>query len=326
MHDIDKYNKFVGALFARSRLNEPVNLRDKSEAVADQVVYMLDRTQSIFRYDGLPDSIPQRILELFLQVNGCVAFAEVEGKIYVFFGGLGGEPDEYYCPTVFTVANPTLDFSKNLKIGEDCVVMSNDSMYIGMVPLFRRRATMGAEAEISLYVALINSRIIDLISAEDDNTKASAEKFLKDIEDGKLGVIAGNAFLEGIKTLPYGSGANANHITQLIEAIQYNKAAWYNDIGLNANYNMKREALSSAESQLNDDALLPLIDDMLRCRRDALEKVNEMFGLNITVDLDSSWADNVLELTLEQEKLENEAEPEDPEEDPEEKEENNDDD
>ena len=106
--------------------------------------------------------------------------------------------------------------------------------------------------------------------------------------------------MEGIKTQPYGITSNTNILTNLIESEQYIKASWYNDLGLNANYNMKRESINSGESQLNDDALLPLVDDMLRCRQNAIKKVNEKFGTNISIDLYSAWKDNEIELNSEQ--------------------------
>lgn len=82
------------------------------------------------------------------------------------------------------------------------------------------------------------------------------------------------------------------------------KASWFNELGLNANYNMKRESINSNESQLNDDMLLPLIDDMLQCRQSFCDKINNMFGTNITVSFGSSWKDNMEELELEQQILE----------------------
>ena len=54
---------------------------------------------------------------------------------------------------------------------------------------------------------------------------------------------------------------------------------------------MKREAVNTSEAQLNNDSLLPLIDDMLRQRQIGVEKINKMFGTNITVSLASSWED-----------------------------------
>ena len=150
----------------------PYDFADKSCAVNKHIGYMLNRTQSMFEWSRLPDTIPVRILELYLQINGHCAWYEHEGNLYVFTGGLGGEPDVYYMPTVYTIANPALNLSKNLVIGEDCVVMSDDSLYMGLMPLFSRYATLQTENELSMRLAIINTRLTDLISAKDDRTKA----------------------------------------------------------------------------------------------------------------------------------------------------------
>lgn len=304
---IDRYNKMVGYVMPGMDLYD---VNDKESTAFDYVLYMLNRTQSMFRWSGLPDTIPARMIELYLQINGNLAISEYKGSLYAFRGGLGGEPDEYYMPTIFTVANPALDYSANLRIGEECEVIPNDSLYIGLMPMFKRYASMMVENLLSMRVAMINSRVVDLVSATDDSTRKSAEKFFQDIEDGELGVIMSNEFLEGIRSTPYGSEGHYNTITSLIELHQYYKASWYNDLGLNANYNMKRESISRGESQLNDDALLPLVDDMLRCRKEGAERVNRLYGTEITVELASSWEDNQEEIDAEQAAID----PEDPQE------------
>lgn len=314
--NVERYNKFVTGMFPGGK---PFDFMDKSDNIFRHTMYMLNRTQAMFRWDGLPDSIPQRMIELYLQINGNVAFYQYEGTLYVFRGGLGGKPDVYYMPTLYTVANPALNFSANLKIDDECVVVSNDSLYLGLMPMFQKYATLLSENELSIKMAVVNSRLVNMISAADDRTKASAEKFLEDIEKGKTGVIAANEFFEGVKSTPYGSTGNTNTITNLIELEQYLKASWFNELGINANYNMKRESINAEESQLNNDALLPLIDDMLKCRQDGAQRVNDMFGTNISVDFNSAWEDNIEEIELEQSKLESEGDNPDP--DPEEGEE-----
>lgn len=274
------------------------DFKDKVKSNSNLISYMLNRTQSMFKYEGLPDTISERVLELYLQINGNCCFYEVNNNLYVFTGGMGGELDVYYMPTIYTISNPALNISKSLKIDDECIVISNDSLYLGLMPLFNRYSTAMVENEISMQLASINARITSLISAGDDRTAKSAEKYLKDIADGKQGVIAENAFLDGVKTQPYGNTANSNTLTNLIEYEQYLKAGWFNEIGLNANYNMKRESLNSAESQLNDDMLLPLIDDMLKCREIGIEKVNKKYGTNISVKLFSSWDDNQKEIDI----------------------------
>lgn len=294
-----RFAKYISGIIPGA---SPFDFTDKPKAIAQHISYMFNRTQSMFRWENLPDTIPQRILELYLQMNGNTCFYEYKGNLYVFVGGLGGEPDVYYMPTIYTIANPALTLSKSLEIDKECVVIPNDSLYIGLLPMFERYAAALAETELSIDIASVNSRIISLIGAPDDRTKESALKYLEDVRDGKQGIIAETRFLDGIKSQPYGNTGNKT-ITDLIELMQYQKASWFNDLGLNSNYNMKRESLNSAESQLNNDALLPLIDNMLEMRKIGAEKVNAMFGTDISVSLSSSWEDNQVEIDLAQETL-----------------------
>ena len=61
---------------------------------------------------------------------------------------------------------------------------------------------------------------------------------------------------------------------------------------------MKREAIGKGESTLDQDALLPLCENMLKARREDFQKVNEMFGTNIEVDFSSAWLENALQAKL----------------------------
>ena len=90
------------------------------------------------------------MLELYLQCNGACAIASVNSNLYAFVGGFGGEPDEYYRPTIYTVANPYLKFNKNLKIDDDCVIIPNDSLFIGLLPMFNKYASQLVENDLSM--------------------------------------------------------------------------------------------------------------------------------------------------------------------------------
>ena len=269
--------------------DEIYDFREKKSAVGNYIAYMLNRTQCIFKYNGLPDSIPHRMLENYLQLNGYVCIARIKGELYAFFGGLGGTANSvYYQPTWCTISNPKLDVSKRLEFDKDAILIRNDAMMIGLAPLFQRYATALMENDISFDIASKNLRAAAVISAPDKRTQDAAEAFLQDMSDGKQGVIGEEPFFDGVKVQPY-ARAESRTLTELIEYHQYLKASWYNEIGLNANYNMKRESLSMTESQMNFDALLPLVDDMFNERKLGVKAVNEMFGTNITVELDSTW-------------------------------------
>lgn len=278
---------------------------DKEAAMNRYLQEFMRITNRMFKWEGLPDTIPERKLEEFLQTKGIVYFTKcrplrssdrpqdyAEEGLYVFFGGYGGGRDVYYEPTVANIANPAVpDLPVNLSIGEECCVCFNDSQKQGLVPMFQKYAKLLVENDISIYDAEINLRIQTLIQASDDRTKASAELYLQRIEEGHIGIISGKTLdpETALATKPFVTGGNSNALSQLIEMHQYLKASLLNELGLNANYNMKRERINSAESELNNDGLLPLVDDMLEMRKQAAERINAMFGTNITVEKASAW-------------------------------------
>ena len=270
---------------------------DKSKVFENYCKYTFTRTQSMFTYEGLPDTIPVQWLESYLQRNGSCCIAEHEGKLYALLGNAGGELDEYYQPTIYTVANPALGLSKSFEIGKDCVYCKNDYDAIGLVPLVSRYCGLMTENLLTVRISDINMRMMNLLSAPDDNTLQSTKQYLKDLEEGKLGVVGETPFFEGLKLQSKGVG-NGDYMIQFIELQQYLKGSMYNELGINANFNMKREALSGQEVALNDDALMPLIDDMLKQRRAMCDELNQMFGLNVSVDYGSTWHSNVVEKQL----------------------------
>ena len=107
-------------------------------------------------------------------------------------------------------------------------------------------------------------------------------------ENGKLGVIAESKLFDSLKTSTVAT-SNTNSLQDIYQLQQYVKASMYNEIGLGANWNSKKERLAVAEVETNSDNLYPLVDDMLNNRRKALEKINEMFGTDIQVEFNSSW-------------------------------------
>lgn len=258
----------------------------KNISLANEITY--NKTMAMFKYHNLPDTIPCYELENLLQKNGFACVAQVEGLLYAFDGGLGGEPDVYYRPTICTVANPALKLTRDFEIDKDCVIVKNDSNMVGLSHTIAKYNTLLAENEITMLIALINSRMNLIFSGADSATKASAEQYLNMIVQGKLGVISDNAFLESLK-IQIGSTNRNNVFEDLIRLNQYLKAGLNNAIGLNSNSAMKKERLITAEIDVNNTALYPLIDDMLECRRIAIEKINAMFETDISVELNSSW-------------------------------------
>ena len=270
---------------------EPIyyNFRNKEKCVTSYVEYMLARTRRMFKYTGLPDTIPDIFLERYLQRNGECIIAEHNGQLYAFCGGLGGVYNEYYFPTKYIVANPYLNFSKEYIIGTDCVLIRNDTEMQGLLPMCSKYASLLVENDLTMRIADINRRIPAIAKVHSDNQKQGFDLLMKRVEDGDLNVSIQDNWEDMFTTLPF-VDSSTTHITEYIEFTQYIKAQWFNELGIRMSHNMKREALSASEIASGDDMIRSLPEDMLECRMEALDKVNNMFGTKISVEYNSVWS------------------------------------
>lgn len=279
----------------------------KRKLMREYVMYMLDKTNAMFDWSGLPETIPARKLEEMLQTRGYVGIIRYDVETnpnapagyYAVTGGRGGERDAYYEPLDFVFANPCLGLDGTYRIGEETELIRNDSLYMGLIPMYTRYASLLTENAVTLRLSDINLRSLLTMGAPDDKTKASAELYLKRLEDGENAVIGETAFFDGVNF--HDNSHPNNHMKDLIEYEQYLKASWFNELGLDSNYNMKRERISGEEVEQNADALIPLIQDMLNNRKECVEKVNVLFGLNISVELSSVWKRTLEDATEEPE-------------------------
>lgn len=273
--------------------------------------YLLDRTMMMFEYKNLPSTIDQHVLERYLQVNGvaCITKAN-DGNLYVFNGSWGGPQDVYYRPTKFIISNPHVSqlndgtgrqFTKECTIfgteEHDAVLLRNDTEWASLTPIIARYAVLMCENCITVRSASIMLRCLALLSSSSDKEYKSALAYLAKLEAGELGVISSSSFSEGVKMQSPPSN-NGSYLTQFIELQQYLKGSFFNELGLRANYNMKREAIGEGESSLDADSILPLCDNMLKCRREDICDVNNLFGLDISVDFSSAWLENHLETNI----------------------------
>lgn len=276
------------------------NYKKKDLNMKRELDFLLSKTLSMFKYEGLPETIPQRELERQLQTKGYAFITKAKGKLYSFTGGLGGEPDPYGNPTQIVIANPALDFYETLDLEKDGVLIRNDSMQNGIRHLLQKYIYMMNESEISMVVNSFNARFPTLLSAGDDRTRESAELYLKKVVDGDLGVIAENRLFEGINA--QSAGGAGSMFTQLIEYQQYLKATLYNELGLEMNNNMKRERLTEDEVNITD-IIYPFVDNMRMNREKGIEEVNSMFSKEIEVGFDSIWAKHDPSEALDEEML-----------------------
>lgn len=266
----------------------------KKKIIRHNMLVNFNRFLKMFKWGGLPDTVPQRILEIIIMTNGFGGGFEFEDKKYFSFGTLGGIPNENYMPSKMIISNPYIKgFNfKSLDIygdNKEVVVIPNDDLYMGVLPILSYHCELITEIELTKRATIINDRLPNVLVASDDNAKKDIDDLLSDVEDGEISSVADRNLYKESNSIPFGECRSSNLATQIIELLQYQKASLLNDMGLQANYNMKRESLTSSENLLNTDALLPLSDNMYDNRKIGAEELSDFWHTKISVEFGSAW-------------------------------------
>lgn len=264
-----------------------INLTDKHSLLKQFKDDQLNKTLTMFDWSNLPDTLPMVELEKMLQINGYAVIAKFQGKIYAFQGGFRGQ-DAYNQPTQITVNNPALHNNTTYTIDQDCIVIKNDDMKQGLLKTYEYYGQRLIENEITMLMTDYNLRMPFTISSSDDQTTQSAKEYLNKIIDGSLGVIGEQKLFKALSVTPT-NGKQTSPFADLYGYQQFMLAQLNNTIGLATNNNMKRERLTTNEIEINKNASYPFVDNMLRNRQQAVEKINKMFDLNVSVEYSSIW-------------------------------------
>lgn len=271
--------------------------KDKINNVNLANEYTLAKTLSMFDYEGLPDTIPEKELERILQENGFAFIYQWDNDIIAFNGSLSGDVDYYNNQTEINITNNKTRKNKTVPLNEGVLIL-NDDYKLGILKLINKYNTLINENEISIVMANFNNRVQKILSASDDNTKASAKQYLDKVIAGELAIIGESPFLQDLK-VQGSSVSNAQSFSDMIELNQYFKASLLNELGIQANTNNKKERLINAEVEQNKELLYPLVNNMYNNRIEAVQAINDKFGLNVSVEYGSVWKDRNVEKGLE---------------------------
>lgn len=257
------------------------------------------------RSDGKTETINWNYFELNLLLDGQICITDFNDKLYACIGNRGGEPNEYYLPQIFTVANPILG-SKQVRIGETGIVFYNTNIDAfsytgnceifsgGLYDLISQTATLLADNIISINCAQINSRVTAFFTAESEAQAIAGEAILKKQYAGKPYQILRSDLIEKLNVNPVNSSASGN-ITELVELHNYIIANFFQSIGVKSNNVMKRERLINSEIDSQNDYLKISILEILSSWQKGFDELNELYGTDISVTLNPALFDELLE-------------------------------
>lgn len=264
---------------------------------------LTNKAMSLFKLSGTEDleAFDERYFMEQLILRGKVCVAQFNNKLYALTGNWGGEPNAYYEPTQWIVANPILG-SKTLKVLNkdgskdvsklDGVVIAltdfdflSDNLNGGLYPLIYKYSGLLADNDVSLNIAQINGRLNVVLTADSENIANQAEDILKDLYNGKPYRVLYQDLMDKIQVNPVAAAGTNNTIMSLIEAKAHLLQDFYSEIGIASQGNLKRERVNTAETELMTGCLDISIWNILKNLREGLDRVNELFGTSISVEL-----------------------------------------
>ena len=260
--------------------------------------FILRLLYRVILFDNVPETINETFMKLILYTQGKICFLRGdligEGEQLLALNcARANIPDVYYIPTNVLVTNPRLKKSYNLKRGEECelVYLSEADQYNltdingGLYALIERTATMLADNDISINISQKNTRLVNLVSGDTQNTVDSIKAVIASMYEGDPTIVVKSSLIDKLQGIPILQNQSNNNLVELIQTQQYILSHFYEQIGITTHDQMKRERLVTAEINDNLDLALFNIDDILISLQEGLQRVNDMFNTDISARL-----------------------------------------
>jgi hypothetical protein len=256
--------------------------------------WLLAKTCSCFYIKNLPDTVDEFYVKSNLLTDGDIGITEFDGKLYAVIGAPGGEPDEYYRPTLYTVANPKLG-SKIFTDGKDGIIIYNSPIdaYIsgGLYGLIDQTATLLADNIVSINCCQINTRVTAAFTADSDAQALAGEAVLKSIYAGHPYKILRSDLIDKISVNPISTAGVSQNLTELVELHNYIISNYFQSIGIKSNDIRKKAHVLQEEIDSQDDYLQISVLEILAAWQAGFDKVNALYGTDIRVELNPALLD-----------------------------------
>ena len=257
----------------------------KEDIKLNYILSFLNRVYSLFKFDNLPNGLTKHDILKIVINKGFVAipYQKFDDKYVACFCDFSGQYGYNYEPYKVIINNPYIGLNKEMIIDKECCLIRCDSTKNGLFITINKYASLLTEIDLSFNIGIINTRMLNTYVADNSNIKEAYDTYLKEVIKGQVpSVVVGKTFMDNLTNK---SNANTiSNIKDLIELRQYLLANFYHEIGINSNYNMKRESIGAEESGLNDDALKPLIYDIYDNIKEGIETFNTHEGTSIIFD------------------------------------------
>lgn len=258
---------------------------------------LLNYVLGMFEYSGLPESLPAREIELNLIITGHAVIFKHNDDLVCIRTELYGF-DVYYNPINAVYGNMKIP-EKTLTFGQNAAVIYNnyiqgnilDNQIVdgGLLTFIKRYSRMLADIESTINIRAVNSRQTSYPIARTQAMAEQLKAFNAQVEAGRRAIITDQMILDAFRNIDIAGKQDTEKINDLLIARDNILASFFRDIGIKFQQAQKRAQLTEDEVTADDQLLVINPREMLKQRREGLQRVNDLFKTNITVALNPNF-------------------------------------
>lgn len=265
---------------------------------------LVNMALDIFEWSNLPETCDPRMIETALLWRGyCAFYKDKNGVIWSYSAGPGGELTKYGYPNkgYLYALNGTTEQCKFYwpfmdNSDADGVLCLDNKLGYPMINYIIRGAERIADARRALDVAAQNSKRPYIFAGTEEQVNTIKELY-NDIANNQPYLIVDENNINGIKPIILNTNANSTPIKDLWSYYLNTKSDVLQSIGINVNQNTdKKERMTTTEVRGDLELTEKQQDYRLEERQAFCDRVNEAFGLNISVDYKYDPVEEIKEL------------------------------
>lgn len=258
--------------------------------------YLIQKILSVFEFDGIPKMWSKDYFLYTLFCCGFVAVVETDkfGVIPQFCSLFGF--DVFYRPTNVTISNPLLRGILQPQIGIDCELIKMQPDYGSCWDIVSYYADLLALASESLAVNIVNSKLAYVFACDNKTVAESFKKMYDKLNEGNPAVFADSKlFDESGEPLwtTFQNNLKQNYVAgDMLDDMLKIDARFCTEIGI-PNVNLaKASGVTDNEVEANNIDTKSKVSLWLETIKEGLNKVNDMFDLNLSVKLRFEGSEN----------------------------------
>lgn len=235
---------------------------------------------NMFEWKNLPEGLEERFIERVLFNEGKVLFFRDPKQSFMALPCFGGTQLDFYGEPLYWRTNG-LGYNKQYH-RDDCVLIENNKLRTPTVDMVALYVSKMYEVSRTMDTNIATSKMPWIILC-DDRQLLTYKSIIQKIDENEPAIFGVKGLtMDEIQVLQTKAQFIGNELMDFHHSVE-NTLLTY--LGINNCPVDKKERLITGEAESNDQQLEVNATVMLEARQRAVEKINKLYGLKISVDL-----------------------------------------